>query len=63
MTEFVDGDGFVIVAIDWEAEEIFFAEAGGFAACAADTFVLVGWVGVIAIFGHVGVNFVSANDD
>src|SRR6266705_3021404 len=54
VAELVQTDAFVVVTVQREAEQIFFAEAGGLAAGATDALVLVNRVWVVPVFGHIG---------
>ena len=59
----VHGDALVVIPVQRQGEHILLAKARGFAAGAAHALVLVGGVGVIPVFGHVGVNLVLADHD
>ena len=63
MTEFVEADAFIVVTIDGQVQHILFAETGWLTAGAANAFVLIGRVGMVSIFGHVGIDLVFADDD
>ena len=61
--ELMDRDALVVVAIERQAQQILFAEARRPAARAANAFVLIGGIGMIAILGHVGINLIPADND
>jgi hypothetical protein len=63
MTELVHADALVVITVDRKTEQVLLSKAGGLAARAADTFVLVGGVWMIPIFRHIGINLVLADND
>ena len=60
VTEFMDADAFVVIAIEGQAEEIFLAKACQLAADAAHAFILVSRVGVVSVLRHVIPRLTSA---
>src|SRR5207237_10034224 len=63
MTELVDADALIVVAIERQAEQILLAKARRLAARAPHALVLIGRIGVVSIFGHIGIDLILADDD
>ena len=61
MAKLVDGNAFVVIAIQWQREQVFLAKAGGASTGPAHSFVNVRGVWVCAILWHVGVKLILAN--
>ena len=64
VAELVEADALVVVAVAGQVEQVFLAEAGHVqAAGPSDPLVEIVGVGAVAIFGHVGIDLILADDD
>jgi len=63
MAKLVQTDAFVVIPVHRQAEQIFLAETGWEPTGAADPFVLVGGIWMMAVLGHIRIKLVLADND